>query len=345
MNQVHGFFVYDKDGNWIVTDKDDYPANINNSDREYFIYDKTFMDRAIHIGAPLRSRSTGDVVVPVSRSISNPDKSFAGVVLITVNIEYFNQYYADFRLGPNDSIVQALRSGEVISRLPYRESNTALNVSKGEIYSKYLQQARSGVVRITSVIDGVDRIQVYQALERYPLVVQVGLSRQDVLAPSLHEVVIYTSGLAALLGMLFALGLIVLRYMRLDRENQIELKAAYDAVERLALEDGLTGLANRRHFDTMLPIELNRGRRQGYSVGLIMLDVDYFKKFNDRYGHQMGELCLQAVAQVIKQNIRRAGDLAVRYGGEEFVILMPNTGDTGTYTIATSVLEGIRALH
>ncbi|GGM18436.1 response regulator [Pseudomonas asuensis] len=344
MHQVHGFFVYDKDGNWIVTDKDDYPANINNADRIYFIYHKTFSDRAIYIGTPIRSRSTGDMVVPVSRRINNPDKSFAGVFLITVNIEYFNQYYADFLLGPNDSIVQALRSGEVISRLPYRESNITLNLSKGDIYSKHLLKASSGVVRITSVVDGVDRIQGYRALERYPLVVQVGLSRKDVLAPWLTEVVFYVTGLAIMLGVLFALGLLILRYIRLDQEHQVELKAAYDAVEKLAMEDGLTGLANRRHFDVVLPVELNRARRQGYCVGLIMLDVDYFKKFNDSYGHHMGDLCLKAVAQVVKQNVRRAGDLAARYGGEELVILLPNTDDLGTHKIATAILEGIRAL-
>lgn len=345
MNQVHGIFVYDKDGKWIVTDKDDYPANINNSDREYFIYHKTFMDRGVYIGKPLRSRSTGDLVVPVSRRINNPDKSFAGVVLITVNIEYFNAYYADFRLGAGDIIVQALRSGEVISRLPDSENNIRLNLSKGEVYSKYLHQGRFGVARIKSVVDGVERIQGYQALERYPLVVQVGFSLKDVLGPWLTEVVIYTGGLMVMLAVLFALAMVVLRYMRLDRENQLELKAAYDAVERLAMEDGLTGLANRRHFDVMLPVELNRGRRQAHPIGLIMLDVDYFKRFNDRYGHQMGDLCLQAVAQVIKQNVRRAGDLAARYGGEELVILLPNTDEAGTYGIATAIMEGIRAAN
>ncbi|MBW5416387.1 sensor domain-containing diguanylate cyclase [Pseudomonas sp. MAG002Y] len=345
MNQVHGFFVYDKDGNWIVTDKDDYPASINNSDRDYFIYHKTFMDRAIRIGTPLRSRSTGDLVVPVSRRINNPDNSFAGVFLITVNIEYFNQYYADFHLGPRDIISQALRSGEVISRLPYSEKNINYSLSKGEVYSKYLLQSPSGVARIRSVVDGIDRIQGYQALERYPVVVQVGLSRRDVLAAWITEVVIYTGGLLVMLAVLFAMGLLVLRYMRLDQEHQLELATAYEAVEKLAMEDGLTGLSNRRHFDVMLPVELNRAKRQGYPVGLIMLDVDFFKNFNDRYGHQMGDLCLQAVAQVVQKSVRRAGDLVARYGGEEIVILLPNTDEPGTHQIAMSIVEGIRALN
>jgi diguanylate cyclase len=148
-----------------------------------------------------------------------------------------------------------------------------------------------------------------------------------------------------MLGVLFALGLVILRYMRLDREHQLELKAAYDAVEKLAMEDGLTGLANRRHFDTMLPIEINRARRQGQPVGLIMLDVDFFKKFNDRYGHQMGDFCLQAVSQVIKHSVHRAGDLVARYGGEEMVLLLPNTDEHGTYKVAVSIIEAIRSLN
>ncbi|MFK4136418.1 hypothetical protein ACI2KR_29695, partial [Pseudomonas luteola] len=83
-------------------------------------------------------------------------------------------------LGPGDIISQALRSGEVISRLPYSEKNINYRLSKGEVYSKYLLQSPSGVARIRSVVDGIDRIQGYQALERYPVVVQVGFSRQDV---------------------------------------------------------------------------------------------------------------------------------------------------------------------
>ena len=97
MPQLHGLFVYGPDGGWIVTDKDDVPAGANNADRDYFIYHRTHPDRQVRIGTVVRSRSTGDLIIPISRRLENADGSFAGVLLGTIKVDWFVRYYATSR--------------------------------------------------------------------------------------------------------------------------------------------------------------------------------------------------------------------------------------------------------
>jgi diguanylate cyclase (GGDEF)-like protein len=129
------------------------------------------------------------------------------------------------------------------------------------------------------------------------------------------------------------------------KEMQDQLAAANRRLEVLATQDGLTGLSNRRHFDEMLDGEFRRAMRDGTSLSLVMIDIDYFKLFNDRYGHPAGDDCLRTVGLTIKDALRRPSDLAARYGGEEFVVLLPNTPENGAVTVAEHILDAIRALR
>jgi len=107
--------------------------------------------------------------------------------------------------------------------------------------------------------------------------------------------------------------------------THLRLQAALATLDGLAHQDGLTGLFNRRHFDSQLATEFARHRRHRMPLGLALVDVDHFKLYNDQYGHQQGDVCLKAVAGAIREGARRPGELAARYGGEEFVVLLPNT--------------------
>ena len=106
-------------------------------------------------------------------------------------------------------------------------------------------------------------------------------------------------------------------------ERTAELEAANRSLELLSATDGLTGIANRRHFDNLLQVEWKRQARLRQPLALAMMDVDWFKQYNDRYGHQAGDDCLRLVAGILGGYVRRAGDLAARYGGEEFVFVAP----------------------
>lgn len=114
---------------------------------------------------------------------------------------------------------------------------------------------------------------------------------------------------------------------RVDVTEQIRkerlLAEANDRLERQSTTDGLTGVANRRKFDEALDSEWHRAARAGTSLSLLMVDIDHFKRYNDRYGHIAGDECLRKVANLLASSVRRAGELLARYGGEEFVLLLP----------------------
>jgi diguanylate cyclase (GGDEF)-like protein len=110
------------------------------------------------------------------------------------------------------------------------------------------------------------------------------------------------------------------------------------------LTDGLTGVANRRQFDASLEREWLSARREACPLSLLMIDVDHFKLYNDRYGHAQGDSCLRNIAAALDQTCRRAGDLTARCGGEEFMILLPGTPRDGAWHMANRVLDAVRKL-
>ncbi len=110
---------------------------------------------------------------------------------------------------------------------------------------------------------------------------------------------------------------------------------------RLTRTDPLTGLANRRYFDDAKRLEERRARRQGTPISLVMIDVDHFKAYNDRYGHAAGDRCLVRLAQLMREHCRRAGELAVRLGGEEFALLLPGQGRLAAIELAQKLRQSL----
>ncbi|WP_213881551.1 diguanylate cyclase [Pseudomonas sp. dw_358] len=344
MPQLHGLFIYDAQGRWVVTDKSATPAGVNNADRDYFIYHRTHLDRHVRIGKVITSRSTGDLIIPVSRRLNNPDGSFAGVLLGTIKVSYFVDYYGDFKIDGKGALVLTLRTGEILARRPFTPGITDQSIAQGEIFQRYLPTSGSGVAEVQAVVDGTYRIYGYRALTSYPLIVEAGISRDSVVGPWRHGVTKTAVVLLVLIAGLVGFGFILLHQLRRRMRVENELRRAHEVMQEMALTDSLTGLGNRRKLDMLLPQEINRARRQGYAIALIMLDVDYFKRFNDRYGHSVGDDCLRRVAGAIAQTLKRPADLAIRYGGEEFTVLLPDTTSTGASLMASEILAAISAL-
>ncbi len=125
---------------------------------------------------------------------------------------------------------------------------------------------------------------------------------------------------------------------------EIELREANKKVEFLANTDELTGMFNRRYFNKALQYEHKRLKRSSQPLSLIMADIDYFKEYNDTYGHQEGDECIKRVATIFKHAATRVSDIAVRYGGEEFLLLLPNTDDVGADKVAAILFELLREM-
>ncbi len=126
------------------------------------------------------------------------------------------------------------------------------------------------------------------------------------------------------------------------RETRLRTQAL--ELQAQAYADGLTGIANRRRFDHHLETELRRTRRGGAPLSLLMIDVDYFKAYNDRYGHQRGDTCLTRVAMAMGASIERPADLLARYGGEEFAVILPETDAEGARKVAERMRAAVSTL-
>ena len=141
--------------------------------------------------------------------------------------------------------------------------------------------------------------------------------------------------------------------------NQLERDAAFDAMNKMQKEleesnkklqdlsskDGLTGVPNRRYFDESLDREWRRTMRNKSTMSLIFIDIDFFKPFNDNYGHQAGDECLQRVANVLNHTILRPGDIIARYGGEEFTAILPETLSEGASVVAEKLRQAVESMN
>ncbi len=223
------------------------------------------------------------------------------------------------------------------------------NFSKSPIYAKYLVDQSVGTASFTSSLDGVERLYAFRKSDVLPLVTTVALGKQESLAAWRMEALLSAVVVTGLLGLTGLIGWFLILDIR--RRTQVEaqllttqqqLLSSNGQLELLAMKDALTGLANRRCFDESLAKEARRAQREGTSLALLMLDIDYFKRFNDAYGHVAGDACLQTVGRILEECVRRPSDLVARYGGEEIAVIMPNTSTEGAVVVAHSILQRLQ---
>lgn len=351
--QLNGLFVYDAKGNW-VTNSTSTPLNrFNNSDREYFIFHQHNTDPGPHIGMPIVSRSSGKWVIPVSRRINQPDGSFGGVALSTIDVDFFKSFYDTLQIGNAGAVALVLNNGVMLLRRPFDTKTIGKSMQGTDLYRHYTTKGPAGTAFIKSAQDGVTRLNNYRALQHYPVFVAAALSKDEILYEWWRDTVWHSAGVLCLVVVVGLFGWHLVRQIELRTTAEAELTKAHDSLEklnrtleRLAMQDGLTGLANRRQFDVTLQDEFSRATRHASALALILMDVDCFKQYNDIYGHAAGDECLRTISRLVRDlTARRPGDLAARYGGEEIAVLLPNTQVADAVAIADNIRNAIRDLQ
>jgi diguanylate cyclase (GGDEF)-like protein/PAS domain S-box-containing protein len=462
LKRIHSLVVCDENGNWLASTGG---AGANFCVLEYFRHHMQSDTRGAFLGHPIQSDTGGEWVTTLSRRVNHHDGSFAGAVVATIGADYFSQFYHQFEAGPNSAITLESADGFVMARSPDDGTYAGRDISDRPLFRDPRLRSPEGVYYFTSPLDGLQRLSFYKRSDRFPLIVLATVDQNEVLARWRTAAIARMTLVAALIGLIAIVGLLLVRQM-LARQGLLSTLAAKEADFRLLAEessdmvtrigfdgrliyvspssarivgwspeqlmgtaalagvnaddlpevndivsalrrgditdariayrtrhrdtqevwiestmrvtrrsdtneidgvvaisrdvtlqkkaaqrlgalailDGLTGLSNRGRFDERLQEEWARALRESTPLSLLMIDVDHFKKFNDRYGHPTGDACLRSVAETLGAEARRPADLAARYGGEEFVLLLPNTEAAGCQMVGERVREGLRRL-
>ncbi|MBV9860976.1 MAG: GGDEF domain-containing protein [Alphaproteobacteria bacterium] len=338
--------VLDAAGNIVIDSASPIPRKGNFSDRDYFRFHRDNPDPGLHISHPFQSRLERDYSFGLSLRLSNPDGSFAGIVIGTMRLALFHEMFGDISLGPHGAITLVMTDGTILMRQPFHYEDVGRNIAAshagGDDLAHRLAVARSGLFEGTAVVDGITRLFAYSQVADYPLIVHVGFCVEDIFAG--WEQKALTLGLMALALCAATVALVFLFRHELGARLHAEarLQEVNRELAKLARTDALTGLGNRLHFDQAAESEWNRAMRGQSSIAMLMLDADWFKAYNDRYGHPEGDRVLRALGACISECLRRAGDLGARYGGEEFAVLLPATDAAGALQVADKIHQALQ---
>ncbi|BAM91657.1 PAS/PAC sensor-containing diguanylate cyclase [Bradyrhizobium oligotrophicum S58] len=458
LGRIRGIFAYDETGAWLATTEDVNLANYNNADRDYFVHHRVSADRSLLIARPVQSKSSGQWVITLSRRWNRGDGRFGGVVLATIEVAYFSQFYRKFDVGQLGTISLANRDGSVLAD----NADPDPQMLGRPILETIPYHPTSGTLHFRRLGEPSERLGFYQHAQRYPFFILTTRLEADVLAAWKRDALVRLAVLVGLIALVVAIGIFLVKQLlqrqqlaaalaakevnfrllaegssdivtrieldecigyvspstmrvlgwhpsqllgkralsgvnpldrpqlqeildqlrkgvvdearatyRMRRRDKSEIwveatiratrrpdgeldgfvavtrdvtqqKTLQGRLETLAIEDGLTGLANRRRFDERLLEEWGRAYRDKTSLALLMIDIDHFKAFNDTYGHPAGDECLHTVAGILADEAQRSADMAARYGGEEFAILLPNTDAGGCARLGERIR---RALH
>lgn len=308
-------------------------------------------DRQLRIGTPVRSDTSGQWIIPLTRPLQRAGKP-AGLIRVGVSVDHFARQFEDFDIGRNGTLLLATSDGTSLLRRPFAQRYLGDDLRSRALFRDHVQHSSHGWATVRSPLDDKLRLHYFTHVEGYPLFVSAALERDEILADwrkSQRAQLLVILSVAMVIALL-ALYLLYTVRMRDRAERKIEeknlhLRLLTDKLRSQALLDGMTGLANRRYLDEQLHKAVQSASRSNSPLSLVMFDVDWFKKFNDLYGHVQGDDCLQGVAHALQGAQRHEGDLAARYGGEEFALLLPDTGLSAAHRIAQQVLDSVRAMQ
>jgi diguanylate cyclase (GGDEF)-like protein len=303
--------VFDAAGRLTIDASTLDPRPENRSDEEYFQVHRNNPDSGLFISKPMLHR--GAFAIVLSRRISGNDGSFLGVVAGSIRFSYFHDLFGRLSLGENDTITVLRRDRTIIMRRPFDLDIIGKNLADRASWNP--AKMNSGSYAGAGPVDPIPRLYVRHN-GTGPLNVVVGKPLDSILSLWRTEAIRIAAIVAALI--VFVLGVTLFLAREIGRRAQAE-----DKLEELATTDALTGLTNRRKFDTSIDAEWRRATRQKTPVALLMIDADHFKVYNDTFGHQAGDEVLIGIAICISDSLRRAGDCGARYGGEEFAVLLP----------------------
>jgi diguanylate cyclase (GGDEF)-like protein len=279
--------------------------------------------------------------------LNDDNGAFAGVVLATVDLEHIRRILDRFTLG--GGAITVLAADHHLTRRPLVEGDVGKSAAA---VNKVLGPNASGSGDSRSPIDGVTRLYSFERTKSYPVRVIVAANKAEALYGWSRNCLLQSIWVVVLCVVLIRGNDYTRKVMRQRRDAEANLRSAHAAVaqanrdlERLAQFDELTGLANRRYFNRQLAQTFNQAQRHQRPLSVVMVDVDHFKKYNDRYGHVEGDNCLRAVAGALRSATQRPADFIARYGGEEFIFLLPDTDAAGAAVVAEAARAAVARLQ
>jgi diguanylate cyclase (GGDEF)-like protein len=323
--------VFDAEGRLTIDASTLDPTPENRSDEEYFTVHRDHPDAGLFISRPMLHH--GAYAIVLSRRITGADGGFLGVVAGSIRFSYFHDLFGRLSLGPGDIITVLRPDRTIIMRTPFDLDIIGKSLADRPDWNPAKLQSGGSYSGIGPV-DAIPRLYVRRS-GTSPLFVVVGKPLDSILSLWRREAIRIGAVMMALISFVLAVTLFLAR--EISRRASAE-----DKLEELATTDALTGLKNRRKFDTAIDAEWRRAARQKMPLALLMIDADHFKSYNDTFGHQAGDEVLVGIAICISDSVRRAGDCAARYGGEEFAVLLPGLLPEEAVGVAETIRQKVQ---
>lgn len=315
------------------------PRKANFADSTDFQTHRDNPNQGLLIGQPFKAR-LGDLdwCISFSRRISGPHGEFNGIAAGALRLSYFSALFQRLDIGSDSSINLMNTEGALLAHQPAATDEPTI----GQNYSdrpnfQRMRSEVSGTFAAHSSRTGKERLFTFARVGDLPLIVIVARSTDEVFASWRRTAMLVSAATSVL-----CIGILWLTLL-LGRELRRRHSAEQD-LATLAATDSLTGLANRRRLDQVLRQEWARSQRSARPLAVLMIDVDHFRAFNERHGHPGGDDALRQVAAAIDSSIRRPADLATRYGGEEFLVVLPETDCHGAQLLAERIRRNVEAL-
>lgn len=318
--------VFDAGGRLTIDASTLDPLPEDRSEEDYFRVHRDNPGQGLFISRPMLFRGVYSIVL--SRRISDSDGGFMGVVAGSIHFSYFHELFDRLKLDPDDTITVLKRDRTIMMRRPFDLDVIGKNLNERQTW-KADNLKSGGAYAGQGPVDATPRLYV-RSTGSAPMFVVAGKPLTAVFEIWRKEA--YRIGAVVLALILFMLASTLVLAREIHRRAEAERK-----LEEMATTDALTGLKNRRKFDSVIDVEWRRAMRQKAPIALLMIDADHFKAYNDTFGHQAGDQVLVGIAICISDSVSRAGDCVARYGGEEFAVLLPDTPAANAFKVAETI--------